>query len=215
MSTLRYAVAAGMALAAVATSAQAQDESRWFVHVGPAQVIPDESADMLAGGAPVPGADVSVDARWTVEGEIGYFVTPNVAIAAAAGLPPTFRVDAAGTLSGLGAAGEMVGGPAGVMAQYHFDRIGAVRPYVGAGVAVLVVFDTKDGALQNLKAESSVGPMVQVGADFMLNERWGLFVDLKKAYVSTVAKGTLGGAPVRADVTIDPLVANAGVSYRF
>ena len=99
--------------------------------------------------------------------------------------------------------------------QYHFNRGGMVQPYVGAGASFLVVFDTKDGVMQNLKAKSSVGTALQAGADVMFNDRWGGFVDVKKAYVSTVAKGTLGGAPVRADVKVDPIVTNVGLTYRF
>lgn len=209
------ALVAATLLAAAASGAQAQEASRWFVHFGPAQVAPHEKATMTAGGSPVPGADVSIANRWTAEGEVGYFLTKNVAIAAAGGFPPKFTVVAAGTLSGLGAAGKMTGGPAGLLAQYHFNPEGKVQPYVGAGASFLVVFDTEDGALQNLKARSAVGTALQVGSNFMVNDRWGAFIDVKKAFVKTVAKGTLGGAPVRAEVKVDPIVTNFGVAYRF
>jgi len=215
MSSMKQAALAALALAAVSTTARAEDASRWFVHFGPAQVAPDESAKMTAGGALVPGGTVSIASEWTVEGELGYFITPNIAIAVAAGVPPTFTVNAAGTLAAVGKAGEMTGGPAGVLAQYHFNRQGRFQPYVGAGVSFLVVFDTKDGAMTNLKAKSAVGTALQVGADYMINDRWGAFVDVKKAYVGTVATGSMFGGPVRAKVKVDPLVSSFGVTYRF
>jgi outer membrane protein W len=47
------------------------------------------------------------------------------------------------------------------------------------------------------------------------NDRWGAFIDVKKAWVGTVAKANLGPFPVKAKVKVDPVVANFGVSYRF
>jgi outer membrane protein len=211
--------AAGAALAlsfaAAAPAAHAETPSRWFVHAGPAVVMPAESAEMSAGGMPVPGANVSIDPRWTVEGEVGRYITNNIAIALAAGYPPTFQVNAAGTIAALGEAGKMTGGPAGLMVQYHFNREGRIQPYVGAGLSFLIVFSTKDGAMNHLRAGSAVGEAVQVGADFMVNDHWGAFVDLKKAWVGTVAKGELGPMPIRAKVKVNPLVPNFGVTYHF
>jgi outer membrane protein len=214
MPSIKVAALTALAIC-IASPASAQEAGRWFAHLGPAMLALDESARMTAGGAPVPGATVTIDDRWTVEGELGYFVTPNIAISAAAGFPPRFDVKAAGTIAGLGKAGEMVGGPGGLLVQYHFNRQGRIQPYVGAGAAFLVVFDTKDAALTDLKVSHSVGPAVQAGADVMVNDRWGFFVDVKKAWVETVAKGRLGPAPVRAKVKIDPLVTNFGVAYHF
>lgn len=215
MASMKTAALAALAVASLAGAANAQETSRWFVHAGPAFVEPHESADMTAGGAPVPGADVSIKGRWTAEVEVGYFVTPNIAIAAAGGFPPKFNVDASGTLAALGRAGTMTGGPAGVMAQYHFNPEGRFQPYVGGGASFLIVFDTKDGALNDLEADSAVGTVLQAGANFMANDRWGGFVDVKKAWVGTVAKANLGPTPVRAKVKVDPLVLNAGLTYRF
>jgi outer membrane protein len=178
-------------------------------------VAPDEDATMTAGGGPVPGANVSIGSEWTVAGEVGYFVTPNIAIAVAAGFPPTFKVKASGTLAGLGEAGKMTGGPAGLLVQYHFNPKGRIQPYVGAGAAFLIVFDTEDGVMTELKAKSAVGTAIQAGADIMVSDRVGVFVDVKKAWVGTIATGWLGPAPVRAKVNVDPLVTNFGVTYKF
>jgi outer membrane protein len=212
----KIAATAALALAFVAGAANAQEPARkWFVHVGPAFVDPAESASLTMGGAPVPGGDVSIDGEWTLSGEVGRYITPHVAVALAAGFPPKFNVDAAGTIAALGRAGTMTGGPAGLMVQYHFAPDAKVSPYVGAGAAFLIVFDTEDGALNDLKANSAVGGAVQAGADFWINDKWGAFVDVKKAWVGTVAKANLGPFPIRAEVDVDPIVASAGLSYRF
>jgi outer membrane protein len=215
MYSIKAAAIAAVLGMAIVAPAHAETTDRWFVHAGPAFVHPVEKTSMQAGGAGVPGADVSIKGRWTVEGELGYYVTPNVAVAFAAGVPPNFKVQAAGSLAGLGTAGKITGGPAGLMLQYHFNRDGRIQPYVGAGASFLVVFATKDAVLTNVSARSSVGTALQAGADFMFDDHLGAFIDVKKAYVGTVAKGFLGAAPVRAKVLLDPVVANMGVTYHF
>jgi outer membrane protein len=215
MQTLKLAAVAAIAAAAVSAPAHAETASRWFVHAGPAFVKPEEKTSMSLAGAPVPGGDVKIDGRWTVEGELGYFVTPNIAIAVAGGFPPQFTVKAAGSVAALGTAGKMTGGPAGLLAQYHFNRDGRIQPYVGAGASFLIVFNTKDGAMSDLKAPSRIGTALQAGTDVMVNDRLGLYVDVKKAWVGTVATGFVGPMPVRAKVKIDPIVASAGVAYHF
>ena len=122
---------------------------------------------------------------------------------------------AAGSLAGLGRAGSVTGGPAAVTAHYHFNRQSAFQPYVGAGVAFLYVFDTEDGALVDVEVDNTIGPAVQIGANYFVSERWGVFADFKKAWFSSESRGSLGGAPVVADVQLDPAVWNAGVIWRF
>ena len=136
-------------------------------------------------------------------------------VAAAGGFPPTFDVKGAGSLAAAGSAGKITGGPAGVFLEYHPVRSGRIQPYAGAGVAFLIVFGTKDGALSDLTAKSSAGPAIGGGVDLMVNDRWGAFLDVKKAWVGTIAKGSLGGVPVKADVRVDPMVYNVGVAYHF
>ena len=112
-------------------------------------------------------------------------------------------------------AGKITGGPAGVFLEYHPLRTGRIQPYAGAGVAFLIVFGTKDGALSGLTAKSSAGPAIGGGVDLMVNSKWGAFVDVKKAWLGTIARGSLGGIPIKADVRVDPMVYNVGVAYHF
>ena len=210
----RLAIAAAAALG-LATAAHGQDTTRWFVHAGPAEVALETKASMTAGGQPVPGAAVSVPNQWTAEVEVGYFATPNIAIALAGGLPPTATVNASGSLAALGRAGQMTYGPSTLNAQYHANRGGMIQPYIGVGPTFMLVFGTKDGALTNLKVNDAIGWDVQAGADVMFNAHWGAFIDAKKAFLSTKASGMLGPAPVSATVQLNPAVFNAGVTYRF
>lgn len=188
---------------------------RYYVHVGPGGVLLDESAEMEAAGTVVPGATVTIKDAFTGIVEIGAFVTPNIAISFTGGFPPTAEIEASGSLNGMGRVGTAIYGPATLTAHYHFTQFGAFQPYIGAGPAFMLAFGEKDGFMNSLDVDNSVGFAVQVGADYMINERWGLFVDVKKAVLRTEAYGYLGGVPVKADVTLDPLVIHSGVTFRF
>lgn len=219
MSPFKTLTLAGVAALGLATAANAQDvsqdTSRWFVHVGPADVILQPHTSMTAGGQAVPGAAVTIPSEWTVEGEIGYFVTRNVALAFAGGYPPTLTFSGSGSLTALGKAGSAVAGPSAVNASYHFNRGGMIQPYVGAGAAFMIVWSTGNGALSNVKVDDAVGPEVQAGADLMLSQHWGAYVDYKRAWLDTTATGMLGPAPVVGKLQLNPTVVNAGVVYRF
>lgn len=215
MLNLNSLALAGIAALSLASAANAEDTSRWFAHVGPAEMMLAPKATVTAGGQAVPGAAVSVPNAWTVEGEIGYFITPNIAAAFAGGYPPVVTINGAGSLAAVGKAGQMQAGPSALNMSYHFNRGGVVQPYVGAGLAFMIVWNTKDAALTNLKVDDAVGPEVQVGSDFMLSKHWGAFVDYKRTWLDTTAKANLGPAPVVAKVQLNPTVVNAGVVYRF
>jgi outer membrane protein len=214
MTSFKIAAAAAV-LALAATSAHADDASRWTVHIGAADVAPQESGKVSAAGATVPGGNVSMSNGWTAEVELGYALTRNFSLAFATGYPPTFTVKGAGSLSPLGTAGKITGGPSAVMAQWHFNRNGRIQPYVGAGASFLLVFGTKDGVLSHVKADNAVGTALQAGVDAMIDKHWGLFLDVKKAWISTTSTGALGPAPVEAKVNIDPVVPSFGATYRF
>jgi outer membrane protein len=187
----------------------------FFLHIGPAAVILSESATMFAAGQKLAGANISIDPQPTVAVEAGYFLTPNFAVSFTGGIPPFAKIEGAGTMAGVGRVGATTYGPMTLTAHYHFTVFGRLQPYVGAGPAFMYVFDEKDGVMAQLKVENAAGLAVQIGADYMITDRWGLFVDVKKAILRTEAKGFYGPAPIKADIKLDPLVVHGGVGFRF
>jgi outer membrane protein len=186
-----------------------------FVHIGPAAVILDESATLFAAGQKLEGANNSIKPQATVAVEAGYFLTSKFAVSFTGGLPPSAKIDGAGTMAGAGRVGATTYGPMTLTAHYHFTDLGRLQPYLGAGPAFMYVFDEKDGVMTRLDVKNAVGFALQVGADYMITESWGFFVDVKKAILRTEAKGFYGPTPVRADIKLDPLVIHGGVSLRF
>lgn len=106
-------------------------------------------------------------------------------------------------------------GPAGISLQYQFNEKGAFRPYLGAGLSYLKIFSSEDGAVQDLEIDDTWGPYFQAGAEYWFGEGYGVFLDVKKLYLETDAKGNLGGAPAKAEVTLDPLVFQTGLVFKF
>lgn len=211
----QFGTALLLTICALATPAAAEDDHNFFIRTGPAALFLSEGATVKAGGAVVPGGSIAIDRHFTGTLEIGYSFTPNFAVGFTGGYPPTVDINGGGTLSGVGKLGSVTYGPTALTAQYTFTGLGRIQPYVGAGPMFMIVFDNDDGALYNLKVKSAVGAVIQAGIDFNVTDSWGLYADVKKGYLRTKSTGSLGGAPVTADVTLDPLVIGAGVKLRF
>lgn len=212
-----FAVFALASLIGGSASAQAEHSypSTFYLHAGAAGLFYDESARMTMAGVRVPGATISTGDVATPAVELGYYFTPNIAASVTAGFPPVNKVKGAGTAVGMGTLGKAQGGPAGASIHYHFTGLGSFQPYIGAGVATMLVFRDSDGAMQGLNTRNTIGPMVQAGFDLMLDDRWGVFVDVKKAFLTTVSTGTVGGIPAKARVSLDPLVVHSGLTFRW
>jgi outer membrane protein len=205
---------ATVAVLGVANSAHAA-QGEWFVHPGPAQLTLADKATISVGGTVIPGASYSSTPQTTAVVEVGRDLTDNIGLSVTVGLPPKAEANGSGSIAGLGMLGSATYGPAAITAQWRFTNPTVVQPYVGAGASYMHIFDTSDGVMNSLKIKDTYGPVVQAGAEFKLAGRWGAFIDVKKAWLETDATGTMGGAPVTAKMKFDPLVANAGVAFRF
>lgn len=191
------------------------DTTKWTLRAGLTSLSLADKLDLTVGGAPFPGAGMSTYEHQTVTLQIGRFLTPNIALNATLGFPPTIDVYGAGTIGALPKLGEVTYGPMCFMVQYHPTRSGRIRPYVGVGVSYMIVFDTKDGAFEDLKVDNDVGLAVEAGADLMISQRWAIFADVKKAQLRPKAFGTFAGAPVVGETKLDPWAFSGGIAFHF
>lgn len=191
------------------------DDSDWTLRAGLASLSLADKAQMVVAGVPLQGEGVSTFEHWTPTVQIGRFLTRNIAVNATLGLPPKIDVYAAGSIGALPKLGEVTYGPTAFTLQYHPTRSGRFRPYVGAGVSYMIVFDTNDGAFQDLEVENDLALAFEAGTDIMIGRKWGLFLDIKKAMLRPKATGTFQGAPVEVSAKLDPWVFSGGVSFRF
>ena len=196
-------------------SAALDSAQKYFLHLGLAAVPYDESSVITVGGAVSPGGDIGLDPNYTLAAELGFFLTPNFAIAIAGGYPPTETARAAGTLASFGDLGTVTGGITEVNLQYHVREFGAFQPYIGAGPAYFSVFGTTDRALSSFDVHNAFGFNFQIGADWMITNNIGLFFDVKKVLLTTTATGWLGPTPVVSNVKLDPTVISVGLTVRY
>ncbi|WP_404479594.1 OmpW family protein [Novosphingobium sp. BL-52-GroH] len=113
--------------------------------------------------------------------------------------------------------------PATLTGKFHLETGGPIKPYVGAGPALFLVFDEKPGAgaqalgVDRVKMSNSLGLALQGGFDLALGKSgYGVSLDAKKYFIKPTASFYADGAKVletRHD--LDPWVVSAGLSYRF
>ncbi|GGN42946.1 outer membrane protein [Novosphingobium indicum] len=126
-------------------------------------------------------------------------------------------------LSGTNLVNHVLILPATVTAKFHLDTGGPIKPYVGAGPSLFIVFDEKPGStaqalgVDKVKMSNSLGLALQGGVDIALGDSgFGLSLDAKKYFIKPTAKFYAAGTKVlETKHDLDPWVLSAGVSYRF
>jgi outer membrane protein len=187
----------------------------WVVRGRALYVAPDEASKNWQGLAAGPHG-LSITDSIVPEADISYFFNRHLAAEVILGVTP-HTIKGAGDLAGGGDIGDVWLLPATALLQYHFDSIGGVKPYVGAGVNYTVFFgeDAKNG-YSNLSVDNHFGWALQAGLDIPIDNHWFLNVDVKKIFLDTTAHVDAGAnTHVAVDTQIDPWVVGVGVGYRF
>ena len=192
--------AALAALASTAVQAQAADKGDWVVR-GRALHLQSANKDET-------GLGLSVNDKWFPELDIGYFITPNLAVELILTYPQKHTVNSTVIGRDIGTFKHL---PPTLTFQYHFTGMG-FRPYVGLGVNYtnISAVHILDGAV-GLK-HNSYGLAAQVGADIPLGGGWLLNLDAKKVQIGTHVY--LAGAD-KGTFKVNPLLLSAGVGFRF
>ena len=175
--------------------------------------------------------NVSIRPSYTLGLEAGYFITPNIALALSAGVPPPIVIKAT-NLSVGGLPPNFLGtnllgsgrvGPLTALLQYHFTNFGDFQPYFGAGASYVVLFGNNSvGILSNFTIDSTFAFAVQGGADYMLTglglPNWGVYVDVKKLiYLNPNFQGELLNTTIHIKTLgkIDPWIASTGITFKY
>lgn len=192
------------------------DTTKWTVRAGLTSLTLADKVALSVAGAPYPGAGLSTYEHWTPTIQVGRFVTDNIAFNLTVGIPPKIGIRAAGPgIGGLPKLGQVTYGPTAFTLQYHFTRSGRIRPYVGIGASYMIVFDTADGAFQDLRVDNDLGAAFEAGTDIMITNRVGLFADVKKALLRPNAYGTFMGDDVVGKARLDPWAFSGGMAFHF
>ena len=207
LKSLVVAMAAVASLAPIASQAQSSGENPWMVRVRATDLIWQNGQS----GAVVQGANVKAANKVIPEFDVSYFFTKNIAAELVLTYPQTININYTANQTNLGSIKAL---PPSLLLQYHFTDLGALKPYVGAGVNY-TIFSNRNNLSNGAYSvdSSSVGAVGQVGADYMLDKNWGLNIDVKYATMSTnvtTAAGVNGGK-----LTLNPWMPSVGVAYKF
>lgn len=229
---LAKAAAASLLLAAGAANAG------FHVNFGAINVSPDESSNNLdvvetITGSPANSLYLGLDSDTQLGITIDYDLTDNFVLELVAATPFSHEISvkSSGALNGL-AVGETKHLPPTLLAQYHFGTAeNKFRPFVGAGINYTIFFEEKANDLDNaltglnlltasdeltLDLDSSVGLALQAGANYKINEKWGIHAMAMWADISAEGHVKLNGSNLqKVDVEVDPLVFMIGARYSF
>jgi outer membrane protein len=185
-------------------------KSPWQIRVRALGVITQDSGSVDG----ISGSDLSYSDTVIPELDITYFFTNN--IAAELILGTTFaKVNGEGSISALGEIGETWLLPPTLTLQYHFTNFGKFKPYVGAGVNYTIFYNQSADSADNLHIKNSFGAALQAGFDYMIDDHWGVNLDVKKIFLEPDYDVTVGGTKMHGTAEINPWLVGAGLTYRF
>ncbi|MBF9151848.1 OmpW/AlkL family protein [Novosphingobium jiangmenense] len=169
------------------------------------------------------GAQTKANDNYVPTLAVEYFLTPNVSA-------ETICCFTQHHVSGVGALApatnivdHVLVLPATLTLKYHLPLGKGIKPYVGAGPSLFLIFGEKPGSsitglgVTKVKMSNNVGFALQAGVDVALNDKGlGLSIDAKKYFQDTNAHFYAGNTEVLTTKhSLDPWVLSAGVAYRF
>jgi outer membrane protein len=204
--------------------ATAFEQGDLILRAGFATVSPDDSSSNIVVGGDL-GVNVAVDNNTQLGLNIAYFLTNNINVELLAATPFVHDVNfgVSDPLSTGDQLGEVTHLPPTITVNYYFnDASSQFQPYVGAGLNYTIFFDEEftsanDAAgLKDLSLDNSFGLAAQVGADYMLNDKWFINGSIRWIDIDTEASFNLNGAEGSVDsIEIDPWVYSVTLGYRF
>ena len=210
-------IIAAAVFAMTAASAQAEERGTWYVQGGLAHVSIPDGDDVSIGGAQVPGGGSSFTSDNTLTLGLGYYFNENFSVLGFGGIPPETEAEGTGPLAGI-PVGSLKYAPFTIFLNYHIPTKSKWKPFIGAGLVYNYTFSVEGDAITNLEVDNAFGFALRAGIEYQIDDHWGAFASVEQAYVSHTATGNapaFGGAPVEADIDLDPMVVQAGISYRF
>ena len=202
----KHAIAAALLGTVLCSAAMAQQatEGPWMVRA--------RAVHLNSANGDSTGLGLGINNKWMPEVDISYFINKNVAVELILTVPQKQTISSNGT-----AIGSLKHLPPTLTAQYHFTDLGAIKPYVGAGLNYTrfssVRFDPAIVAALNPSVDkNSFGWALQAGVDIPLSKNLYLNLDVKKVQIKTDVSsfGTKVG-----QFKVNPVLVGVGLGWRF
>ena len=151
---------------------------------------------------------------------LNFFITDRVSIETkAAALESNLRVRIVGTdfiaTANLGHAQIF---PISAVLQWHLSEHGTIRPYLGAGVAHVILHDVNRSvgpSATGIHFKDPTGFVVDGGLEFNLSKRFGIYGDARYIPVETKSTASFTGTTSSVKMNVRPLIVSAGIAWRF
>jgi outer membrane protein len=223
---------AASAALVMSTGALAQSAGSWLVRAGVTRLSPDVTSGCLSApdfgdngvGSALGCSRSDVSGNTQLSGGITYMYTDNLSVDLPVALPFKHKIIGDGSLQGTGVLAEVKALPITLFLQYRFlPASSKFRPYVGLGATYAYFFDEEgSGKLTSLTNPGGTPTKVtvdgkfiltpQIGASWMVNDKWFVDVCLTKSKLSTVTKLSTGQ---KMDIALDPATVTVAVGYKF
>jgi len=151
---------------------------------------------------------------------LNFFLSDRVSIETkAAALESQLRVRIVGTdfiaTANLGHAQIF---PISAVLQWHLSEHGTIRPYLGAGVAHVILHDVNRSvgpSATGIHFKDPTGFVVDGGLEFNLSKRFGIYGDARYIPVETKSTASFTGTTSSVKMNVRPLIVSAGIAWRF
>lgn len=226
--------------AASTASAFAQSAGDTVVNAGWFHIMPQDSSTPLRFTSPqpgaIPGSGATAKTADTLAFSVTRFLTDNWAVVFDLGIPPTYKLNGAGSLAPVGQIGSARQWAPAVLAKYYFGDANAQwRPSLGLGLTHVnytnIKFTDKfqqtiGGRFGDATAkttadlESSWAPVYNAGLSYAINKDWSAnlsvsYVPLKTTANLTTQTKTVGPVLSTTRLALNPIITNLSVGYRF
>jgi outer membrane protein len=151
---------------------------------------------------------------------LNFFLSDRVSIEAkAAALESRLRVRIVGSdfiaTADLGRAQIF---PISAVLQWHLSQHGTIRPYLGAGIAHVILRDVNRSVTSSatgIHFKDPTGVVVDGGLEFNLSKRFGIYGDARYIPVETKSSASFIGTASAVKMNARPLIVSAGIAWRF
>lgn len=151
---------------------------------------------------------------------LNFFLSDRMSIEAkAAALESQLRVRIVGTdfiaTANLGHAQIF---PISAVLQWHLSGHGTIRPYLGVGLAHVILHDVNRSvspSATGIHFKDPTGLVVDGGLEFNLSKRFGIYGDARYIPVETKSTASFTGTSSSVQMKVRPLIVSAGIAWRF
>jgi len=108
--------------------------------------------------------------------------------------------------------------PISALLQWHLSQHGMVRPYLGAGIAHVILHNVNrsfGGSATGIHFKDPTGLVVDGGLEFKMAKRWGIYGDARYIPIETKSTATFVGTSSAVKMNVRPLIVSAGLAWRF